>query len=494
MKTLILFPALLFLFCTTLWSSPFTFNVAEYGIKNDGITVNTSKIQSLIDECEENGGGTIYFPVGEYVTGTLYMKNNVHLYLENGAVILGSTSLDDYPVNLTGYVSRADRYNARALFWAEGAQNIALRGYGTIDGRGESFKDNKATAEEIKTWFAAYEEAGRYLPAEGYANRPYLIRFISCSNVLVENLHLRNSGMWMQHYQNCDDVTLRGLNIFNHACPNSDMFDIDGCRNVLISDCTGDSGDDAVTLKSTGATPTENVTITNCILRTHCNFIKTGTESFGGFKNITVTNCVLEPSKVDDVIFGRREGLAGIALECVDGGILEQVTISNITMRGMTVPLFIRLGNRGRLPAAEGTDPEVGKLRNVVISDIVATGLQTTGASITGIPGHPVQNVILSNLQFYYTGGGSSDLADRVVPEKEDAYPESHMFGQLPAYALYGRHIDKMMITNMITGYDKPEGRPAIILDDVTGYKTQHLDVQKPVGSNSALIIRNSAE
>jgi polygalacturonase len=443
------------------------YNVCDFGAIADAKTVNTKAFQAAIDGCAQNGGGTVYFPPGKYITGTLYLKNQVHLSLDMGTLILGSINLEDYPFNFTSFPSRADWYNGRALLWAEGVSDISITGQGTIDGRGENFKNLKASPEKLKQVYQSYEAAGRYIPSEGYADRPYLIRFISCRNVRVENVTLRNSGAWMQHYQNCEFVTLRGLNIFNHASPNSDMFDIDGCRNVVINGCIGDSGDDGITFKSTGNATVENVTVSDCIIRSHCNFIKAGTESTGGFKNITITNCVLEPSTSDGVIFGRREGLAGIALECVDGGTLEQVTISNITMRGMTVPLFIRLGNRGRLPVAKGPEASMGALRNVTISNITALGLRNTGASITGIPGYAVQNVTLSNLRFEYVGGGSAESIGKDVPEKEKGYPESHMFGQLPSYGLFCRHVEGLNLSNVEFTWVQSEPRPALICDDV---------------------------
>ncbi len=162
--------------------------------------------------------------------------------------------------------------------------------------------------------------------------------------MLVEDVHLQNSAMWMQHYLACDHVHIRGIRVSNHVNGNNDGIDIDGCHDVLVSNCIIDSDDDAICLKATSPRSNENVTITNCVLSSVCNALKMGTESTGGCKNLTVSNCAIHKPG------GARRGIAGIALEIVDGGNLDRVTISNITIDGYLSPIFLRLGNRrGRM-------------------------------------------------------------------------------------------------------------------------------------------------
>ena len=346
------------------------FSVTDYGALGDGKNKDTAAIQKAIDAANNASGGT----------GTIYLKSRVTLHIDFGATLLGSTDGDDYPANPCGFRSYTDQYVRQALLWGENLHDVAIIGRGTIDGQGAAFKD---------------------LP---WLKRPYAIRLITCRNVLVEGLTLRNSAMWMQHYLACDFVTIRGINVYNHCNGNNDMIDIDCCRDVIVSDCFGDTDDDALTLKSTADRPCENIAITNCILSSHCNAIKMGTESNGGFKNIAITNCVIRPSNVREAYAGTPNGLAGIALEIVDGGVLDGVTISNLSIDGTTAPIFVRLGNRARPFKKNMPKPAMGALRNVVISNIVATGASKTGCSITGLPGHPVRNVTLSNIKLSSAG------------------------------------------------------------------------------------------
>ena len=463
-------PFLLFPFITasqTLPRQP-AINVLDHGAQGDGHTLDTLSIQKAIDHCAKTGGGTVVFPPGKYLTGTLFLKDHVHLNVTTGATLFGSPNLDDYPAKMNGFPSRTDRYCSRALIRGEGLQDIGIWGQGILDGQGAQFRGNKASGEVFERMVKAYEDQDRYTPHEGYFDRPYLIQFVSCSQVLIEGVKLRNSAMWMQHYLDCDFVTIRGIDVYNHVGSNNDMIDIDCCRNVIVSDCVGDTDDDALTLKSTGARPTENVTITNCILRSHCNAIKAGTESAGGFRNITISNCVIQRSEAPGVIAGRREGLAGIALEIVDGGTLNQVTIQNIVMEGTTAPLFLRLGNRARPPKPSDPKPEIGTFRNVFISDILARGAGRTGCSITGLPGHPIENVSLSNIRISFAGGGTTKETQAQPEELEAKYPECTMFGVLPSYGFYCRHVRGLSIQDVRLELETPDERPPLVLENVT--------------------------
>jgi len=446
---------------------PFT-NVLDHGAKGDGETLNTVSIQKAIDHCAETGGGTIVFPPGRYLTGTLFLKDHVHLNVSAGAALLGSPNVEDYPAKMNGFPSRTDRYCSRALIRGENLQDIGIWGQGILDGQGALFRDKKASGEDFERLTGEYEGQGRYTPHEGYFDRPYLIQFVSCRQILIEGVKLRDSAMWMQHYLNCDFVTVRGIDVYNHVGRNNDMIDIDCCRNVTVSDCVGDTDDDALTLKSTGGRPTENVTITNCILRSHCNAIKAGTESAGGFKNITISNCVIQRSEAPGVIAGRREGLAGIALEIVDGGTLNQVTIQNVVMEGTTAPIFLRLGNRARPPKSSDPKPEIGTFRNVFISDILARGAGKTGCSITGLPGHPIENVLLSNVRISFVGGGTAKELYSEPQELEANYPECTMFGVLPAYGFYCRHVRGLTMKDVRLELEAPDERHPLVLKDVT--------------------------
>ena len=350
------------------------------------------------------------------------------------------------------------------MIWGEALENISITGPGTIDGQGAKFRNNIATPEEVALAARPYESENRYPPDKHYLNRPFLVRLISCRNVLVENVALRNSAMWMQHYLDCEGVTLRGLNVFNHVAANNDMIDIDGCRNVMISDCSGDTDDDGLTLKSTGSRPTEHVVISNCILRSHCNALKAGTESSGGFNDISISNCVIQRSAEKNNLSGLPDGISGISLEMVDGGVLERITISNIIIEGTATPLFMRLGNRARPPRKSDTKPGVGKFRDVSISHVLATGAGNTGCAFSGIPGHNLENLYLSDIHISFAGGGKR-VATK-IPEQEDKYPEGTMFGALPAYGFYFRHVRNARLHDIALTCSTPDMRPAIRKED----------------------------
>ena len=481
-----------FLFTGTLVApaAPY-FDVREFGASGNADELQTGSIQAAIDSAHAAGGGTVYFPPGKYLTGTIYLKSHVRLDLDMSAVILGSTRLEDYPLNRCEFPSYTDRYCVRALFWGEGLEDIAIAGRGTIDGQGAAFRDNIPSEEDRDKTIAGLREPSRYVPQTIYVNRPYVIRLISCRKILVEGITLRDSPMWMQHYLDCDFLEVRGITVYNHVSRNNDMIDIDCCREVIVSDCFGDTDDDALTLKSTAGRPTENVTVTNCVLSSHCNAFKAGTESSGGFKNITLSNCAIRPSKHPDVGCGRREGLAGIALEIVDGGTLDGVTISNVTMKGTSAPIFMRLGNRARPYQPDMPPPPVGTFRNVSINNIVATEAWPNGCSITGIPGHPIENVSLSNIKITFQGEGEGEHSMWEVPENEAKYPESTMFGTLPSYGFFCRHVDGLTFQNVKLGLEKTDNRPALICDDVAGLSLDGFDVQAAPGIVAPLVFRD---
>ncbi len=426
------------------------FNVCDYGAKGDGVQLNTEAIQTAVNECAKTGG-SVLIPPGRYLSGTIFMKSNVTLHICTGAILLGSTNIKDYPEKRPELRSYTDNYVTQSLIYGENLYNIAVVGQGIIDGQGSFFKPPSKAREDR------------------YKYRPYIIRFINCQNVTVENITLRNSAMWMQHYLACEHVTIRKIKVYNHCNMNNDMLDIDSCRDVIISDCFGDSDDDALTIKSTLGRLSENITINNCVVSSHCNAIKCGTESHGGFKNITISNIVVRPSKDDSRIYGHRNGISGISLEIVDGGIMDGVTISNIRIDGPKVPIFIRLGNRARTYKNGLKKPPVGVVQNVNISHIIASGADAIGCSITGLPGYPVKNVSLSNIRINYKGGGIREDVLKVVPEKAEEYPESTMFGILPAYGFFIRHASKISFDNIDLTFDEKDHRPALICDDVEG-------------------------
>ncbi len=444
-----------------------TVNIADCGAMNDGKTLCTKAIQTAIDRCASAGGGTVYFPPGKWLTGTLWLKSHVTLQLDAGCVLVGSTNQADYPQYKVRIRSYTDNYVCQSLLAGEDLENVAICGRGTIDGSG-----------------AAYHWTH-------YLDRPYLIRLAGCRDVVVSGIHLRNSGMWMQHYLACDYVRIQNVTVWNHVTYNNDGLDIDGCQHVIVSGCMIDSGDDALCLKSTFDRACKDIAISNCVLSSHCNAIKMGTESNGGFQNISISNCTICTSRDTKSTYGIRKGLAGIALEMVDGGRLERIAISNIVIDGVTVPIFMRLGNRAR-PFKKGmASPGVGTFRQVTLNNIVATDMSNIGCSITGLAGHPVQDVTLSNIQLSFAGGGTRQQAVRPIPELERAYPEGRMFGVLPAYGFYCRHVAGLTLRNIRLQTVKPDRRPAIVMDDVKNARLDALEATSTADTRAVLRFTN---
>jgi len=432
------------------------FDARQFGAKPDGSTLCTVPIQKAIDACAAAGGGTVLLAGGKFLSGTIHLRSHVTLEIAAGATLLGSTNIADYPPTIPAIRSYTDTYVKQSLLYGENLENIGLVGAGTIDGQGESFK--------IKDRSRPYE------------NRPYLIRFINCRDVRVEGLRLQHSAMWMQHYLGCERVRLHGLRVWNFGNANNDSLDLDGCKDCTVSQCVFESDDDAITLKSTFERPCDSITISDCIARSHCNAIKMGTESNGGFKNITIANCVVTSPTHTNVVYGRGRGISGISLELVDGGQLERIAIANVTIQGVTVPLFLRLGDRAR-PFKDGMEPPpLGSFKDVVIHNIVATGVGPIGCSITGLTNAPIENVTLSNLLFSFEGGGDRKLAAREVPELPKKYPESTMFGVLPAYGFYCRHIRGLRFSNVQLRTTAPDLRHAMVFDDVQDLALDGLD------------------
>ena len=418
-------------------------NVLDFGAQPDGKTLCTTAIQKAIDACAKADGGVVLFPPGVFRSGTLRLESQVTLQLDEGATLLGSTDHRDYYRPATGSHGRADDKGTlvfRHLIQGEGVHDIAIRGAGTIDGSGTAFRDKSKP-------------------------RTKAIYLIDCRNVLIEGVRLRSAGSWMQHYRRCENVTIRGIDVFNHVAFNNDGLDVDSCRDVTITDCHIDSDDDAIVLKSLSNRPCEQVRITGCTVSSHCNALKLGTESGGGFVDIDISNCRVSSPQRSQKTYGRQRGLAGVALEIVDGGRLENVSVTNVDIQGVSVPIFLRLGNRAR-PYGSKTKPGIGTFRNVRLTNITAQGTSAIGCAIAGLPGHPIENVTLTNVRLGFEGGGTLKDTQRAIGERETSYPESTMFGTLPAYGFFCRHVRGLRFVNVQLETAAADARHAMVFDD----------------------------
>jgi polygalacturonase len=424
------------------------YNINDFGAVADSAVMSTEAIQKAIDVCSENGGGQVFIPSGYYQTGSLILKNNVDLHLESGAVLFGSRHLNDYIKLKPEYTSLRTQEATIQLIYAENSENISISGHGIIDGRGSVF--SKLTWDD-----------------EGIT-RPHLLRLIACSNILIKDVTLRNSGCWMQHYLACENLQIIGVKIFNRNNFNNDALDLDGCRNVTVSGLIADSDDDGITLKSTSPKPCENIAIGNCIISSRCNAIKLGTETNGGFRNISISNCVVKPSEIQSpTFFGLEKGISAISLEIVDGGVLENVSISDVVVDGTESPIFIRLANRARTYKKGIVIDRIGNIHAVTLHNIRIRNAGKTGCSITGLPDHPVNNICLSNIILEQSGGATQENMNVKIEEKTADYPEATMFGTLPAYGFYIRHAENITFDGIEFAVTNEDARPALFIDDV---------------------------
>jgi polygalacturonase len=431
---------LVILFLTaTIWAAPGkTVDATKAGAVGDGATVNTVAIQKAIDACSANGGGTIQFPAGCYVTGTIQLKDSVTLHLDKNTVLLGSTNAADYH-NVDPFIAGDGIALGYALIVAVGANQAGIEGAGTIDGRGRELRAAQSR----------------------YTVRPFLMRWLRCTNVVVRDVHLTNPGAWTLNFFQTRNATVERVTIRtrNTGLANNDGIDLDSCEGVRIRDCDIESGDDALCLKATSALPCRDITASGCKLSTKCNAIKLGTESPGDFEKISVSNCQI-----------RDTGMAGIALYSVDGAHLHDVTLADITMDGVTVPISVRLGARLKTFRAGDQPKPPGSLRDVTVKNVRVTGARQIGLLINGITNHPVENLTLKNIQIELAGGGKLADAQIQLPEKASAYPEYSMFGRvMPAYGIYARHVRDVNFKNVRMTVTQPDARPSMIFVDVKG-------------------------
>jgi len=444
------------------------YDVRAFGAVGDGRALDTAAINRAIDEAASGGGGTVYLRPGSYLCYSIHLKSKVALYLDQGATIVAADPASDPAQSYDpaesnkpweDYQDYGHNHWHNSLIWGEGISDAAILGPGMIWGKGLS-----------RGW-----GAGPVAEHPGVANKAIALK--NCRNVLLRDFSILHGGHFGILATGVDNLTIDNLKIDT----NRDGMDIDCCRNVRVSNCSVNSPwDDAICLKSSFALgyarATEMVTISDCLLSgsyqegamldgTWKKFptdekvprtgrIKFGTESNGGFKNITVSNCLFD-------------GCRGLAIESVDGAVIEDVTCSNLTMRDVyEAPIFIRLGARMRGPSGV----PVGIIRRVILSGITcmqAEGSPKIGCILAGIPEHAIEDVKISDVILVSRGGGTKVDAEAQVPEKEKQYPEPNMFGTTPAYGFFVRHVRGLEMQSVKIECSTVEDRPVLVLEDV---------------------------
>lgn len=411
--------------------------------KNSNTTV-TNELQAAIDRAAELSEELIVKP-GIYVVGTIFLRSNIKLRLEEGAVLLGSDDFDDYSCDVDLFTDAVDHKRGRSLIYADGISDAEISGGGIIDGRGGCFSAHHPNHEE----------------------RPFLVRILNSNNIKISGITLKNPAAWTLHMLGCENVSVNGLYIHSRVNANNDGIDIDSCRNVRVENCRIDSGDDAICLKSTYNKLCSDIFVSGCVITTAWAGFKVGTESVGDFENI-----VFRDSCIYDC------GGCAIKLCPVDGASLRGLEIKNIRLINVTGPIFIANGSRMRV-YHEGHERELpGNISDVLIENVSgsccdavgtvykgeAWGNAKTAVCISGTKDRPAENITLRDISLKMAGG-VKEYTKKEVPEMGDRYPEFHNFGVLPASGMYIRHAKNVRTENVDFTFAENDVRPEIAED-----------------------------
>lgn len=457
-----------------------SYDVKSYGAAGDGTAIDTPAINRAIEAAGAAGGGTVQFPAGEYLCYSIHLKSNVALHLDQGAVIIAADALPEGQAGgydepepdqpWEAYQDYGHNHWHNSLIWGEDLHDISIYGPGRIWGRG-LVRSNDPKSHNVKNQRTS-----------GIGNKSIALK--NCRNVQLRDFQILQGGWFGVLATGVDNLLIDGLTIDT----NRDGLDIDCCRNVRVCNCAVNSPwDDAIVPKSSYALgyarATENLEIVNCMVTgayvvgtmidgtwkkfdpsvrvPHTGRIKCGTESNGGFKNITISNCVFD-------------GCQGLALETVDGALLEDVTVTNLTMRDIvSAPIFLRLGSRLRGPA-ETT--KMGTLQRVMISNVVCSNSASRlGCIISGIAGHEIQDLTLRGIYIQHRGGGTKEQAAIIPAEDDSKYPEPNMFGDMPSQGFYLRHVKNVTLSDIEISAMADDARPAFILQNVSGADLFHI-------------------
>ncbi|HNT77085.1 MAG TPA: glycosyl hydrolase family 28 protein [Anaerolineae bacterium] len=496
----------------------YEFDVRAYGAAGDGRTLDSPAIQQAIEAAHAAGGGVVHAPPGIYRCGTLELRSAVTLELDRDATILGSAKLADYRC-----------YHWPALITAKDQRDIAIIGAGTIDGNSpelvREFDRIKASGNGLDFFPHAVEGADiemaspfgtpytfnpYQLQREGVlleriygsftrpteAVRPQVIEFNHCTHVTVRDITLCNAANWVETYRNCEDLLIERIKVRSTQYWNNDGLDLVDCKRVRVLDCDINSADDALCLKSEFyGTGCEDITIARCTLASRASALKFGTASQHGFRRIHVSDIAV-----------RNTYRSVVAIQSVDGAVVEDITVERARGTNTGNAFAIRLGHRN-------PHKPVGSIKDIVLRDIevdvppqppdyhseTGTPHNLIPGSITGIPGARVEDVLLENVQVRY--GGRADRAHAEipldaldsVPEKVTDYPEFTMWGELPAWAAYIRHASGVTLRNVRFTLGGPDFRPAIVAADAPGLTLENLDIA-PCSGEPVIVLKDSPE
>ena len=457
-----------------------------FGAKSNGTALNTSSIQKGIDYISENGGGRLVFYVGRYLTGTLYLKSNVTIHLEEGAILVGSTNPFDYEKN----------FNWTALIFALDQENIGITGKGVIDGQGFLVATNLVDMihKGVVKDPLKYDRPNETI-------RPQNIYFRGCRNIVIRDINLRDPGSWNQQYDQCRNLVIDNIRVDSKSYWNNDGVDIVDCDSVVVSNSYFDAADDGICLKSHSADfACQNVFIHNNTVRTSANGIKFGTVGHGGFRNIRIIN---------NLVFDTYR--SALTFAAVDGGFVENIVVDSLRSLNTGNVIFLRIGERragkkGRMNGVTisnvyaevpATKPDAGYNYEGPVEDLPRN---ISPSAIVGMPDAMIENITLKNIEIHYPGGGNPHYAkvglDELdkVPELASNYPEFSMFKELPAWGFYIRHARGISMENVKLVCEKKDYRTAVVLDDVQGASFRNLQVTEPGGKKDGIFSYRSTE
>ena len=502
-RILSVFALLLLLNTPALAASPTFFNVRDFGATGDGQTLDSPAIDKAITAAADAGGGTVLVPAGTYLSGSIHLKSNIHLLLEAGSVILGapqaSNAYDETEAWSTNpYQDGGHCYFHNSLIWGENLTNVSITGTGMINGGGLVSSDDLL---DQMCGYSAWRPGGPATPPSDHApvrlgNKAIALKL--CRGVLIRDVTIFHGGHFAILVTGCDNLTVDNVTMDT----NRDGIDLDCCRNAMVSNCRVNSpNDDGICPKSSFALGrnviTENLTITNCQVSGfkegslldgtmkpggYNGRIKFGTESSGGFRNCAVSNCTFRSCK-------------GLALEQVDGGVMENITVTNLAMTDVaSYVIYITTGSRNR----GGAVASASSCRNISISHVIADGVGGSGIQIAGLPGHPLEHIRLDDIRITTRGGGTAKEAAETAKELGTNYPEPK---RVPAYGVFARHVNDLELSNVTTSFTKTDLRPAAIFADINGLELDNFKPQVAEGVSAVvtspdvgpIILRDSA-
>ena len=431
---------MLFVLATSLTAK--VYNVADFGAVNDCKTMNTKSIQKAIDQCTKDGGGTVLIDGGgKYMSGTIYLKDNVSLHIDNGTTLLGSNKYSDYTTDTHKNMYKNEPHMNRCFIFANNAKSIAIEGNGTIDGNG-----NRADSIFVK-------------------ERPMLMRFMNCSNIHLTDVNILNPAAWTSAWLYCDDITVTGIKIISRVNWNGDGLDFDGCTNVRVSNCSFDNSDDCICLQTSRADkPCREIVISNCIFSTKWGGIRIGLLSRGDFSSVAVTNCTFR--NIED---------SGLKIQMNEGGEMKNMVFSNLVMENVPRPVFMTFCQQRACVDSPMELAPMKSMHHFIFQNMIIDNSKLDKNSaffLTGLPNNRIGDILISNVQFVVSGGGTKEDATKTIKEFTpevlgDWWPEFFLVGTLPAYGIYARHINGLTIDNFFVKTISSDARKPTLFDDV---------------------------